>query len=416
MKNENLKDCLDDALSDIREDPWLPEKVLSRAENEERTPMKKRVSLGTVLIVLIIVLLMSVGIAAMCGWNVLDFLKEWEQEGPYITTTIWQEAETDDARLKVESAVYDGEKLAFDLTLENKHTEVPIWCRVEKLTVNGEACEPGVVYVPARSDGEDGSLDSVSNGFEDQWLPNEFYPEGIARCGEVMDLSLIHADGKENAHVEMRIKVFRPVRPTVLIDLQGDYRQELEQKRAEGYYVIPAWGGWPDGHFCPEEDLNICPDGWSIAVSGVPEENGMGGMTEETLEISFDVPKTELVEGVIHLQPQESYENEYCRAVFEKAEISPLGLYLTLRVQPKNEQFVPKGVCRLADGDGNRLTGSSFFPDERERYPSGERDVEMIWKYRWKFLQFEDLPDTIALTCTMENGDELSFPLTVRGE
>ena len=416
MKNENLKDCLDDALSDIREDPWLPEKVLSRAENEERTPMKKRVSLGTVLIVLIIVLLMSVGIAAMCGWNVLDFLKEWEQEGPYITTTIWQEAETDDARLKVESAVYDGEKLAFDLTLENKHTEVPIWCRVEKLTVNGEACEPGVVYVPARSGGEDGSLDSVSNGFEDQWLPNEFYPEGIARCGEVMDLSLIHADGKENAHVEMRIKVFRPVRPTVLIDLQGDYRQELEQKRAEGYYVIPAWGGWPDGHFCPEEDLNICPDGWSIAVSGVPEENGMGGMTEETLEISFDVPKTELVEGVIHLQPQESYENEYCRAVFEKAEISPLGLYLTLRVQPKNEQFVPKGVCRLADGDGNRLTGSSFFPDERERYPSGERDVEMIWKYRWKFLQFEDLPDTIALTCTMENGDELSFPLTVRGE
>ena len=42
--------------------------------------------------------------------------------------------------------------------------------------------------------------------------------------------------------------------------------------------------------------------------------------------------------------------------------------------------------------------------------------MEMIWKYRWKFLQFEDLPDTIALTCTMENGDELSFPLTVKGE
>ena len=60
MKNEKLKNCIDDALSDIREDPWLLGKVLSRAENKEDLPVKKKISLGTVLIVLVIVLLMSV--------------------------------------------------------------------------------------------------------------------------------------------------------------------------------------------------------------------------------------------------------------------------------------------------------------------------------------------------------------------
>ena len=418
MKNEKLKNCLDDALSDIREDPWLLGKVLSRAENEEGMPVKKKISLGTVLIVLVIVLLMSAGIAAVSGWNVLDFLNEWEDKAPYIMNTVQQKSETENARLKVESVVYDGETLAFDMTLENKHPEVPMWCWVEKLTVNGKACEPGVVYVPARSSSEDGLLDPVSNGFEDQWLPNEEYPDGIAQCGEIIDLSLIHANGKDTAHVEMRVKVYCPIRPVALVDMQGSYRKELEQKAAEGYYPIPGYMSdhtlYPDGHFCPEEDLSICPDGWSIAVSGAPEEDLMGGMTVETLEVTFNAQKTELMEGIIHLQTQESYDNEYCTAVFEKAQFSPVGLELMLRVKPKNDQCVPKGVCRLADGKGNRLTGSSFFPDGRERYASDEYEGELIWKYRWKFLQFEDLPDTIALTCTLENGEELYFPVKVR--
>ena len=56
-------------------------------------------------------------------------------------------------------------------------------------------------------------------------------------------------------------------------------REELEQKAAEGYYAIPGYQWdqilYPEGHFCPEEDLSICPEGWSIAVSGSPEENGI---------------------------------------------------------------------------------------------------------------------------------------------
>ena len=418
MKNEKLKNCLDDALSEIREDPWLLGKVLSRAENEGDMPVKKKISLGTVLIVLVIALLMSAGIAAVNGWNVLDFLNEWEDKAaPYIMNIVQQESETENARLKVESVVYNGETLAFDMILENKHPGVPMWCWVETLAVNGDEYEPGIIYESDRiySSG-DVSCESAYfvSDFTDQWLPGWEYPEAIAQCGERLRLPP-RAAGKEIAHVELRVKVFRPIRPVALIDMQGSFRKELEQKISEGYYAIPSYKSdhilYPDGHFCPED---ICAEGWAIGVSGPPEEDIMGGMTEETLEISFDAQKTELMEGIVYLQPQESYENEYCTAVFEKTQISPVGLELTLRVKPKNDQFVPKGVCRLADGEGNRLTGGHFFPDGRERYASEDHEGELIWQYRWKFLQYEDLPDTIALTCTLENGEELHFPVKVR--
>ena len=420
MKNDELRNCLDDALSGIGEDPWLLGKVVARAESGE--DMKKKVSLGTALIVLAIVLLMSAAIAAVSNWNVLDFLREQEdREEAYITTTVEKEAETEGARLAVDSVVYDGEKLVFDLTLENKKPEVPMWCWVDKLTVNGEACEPGIVFMPNRRiDGEEGLLDQVSCGFEDQWLPGYEYPDGIAQCGEIVDLSLIHADGKEDAHVELRVRTYRPVRPFALLDVDSSFREELERMIDEGdYYVIPGTsvGGdelYPEGHFMPEEDPRACPDGWSIAVSGDPLTDQMGGMTEEILEISFDVKKTELVEGMVHLQTQESYEDENCTAVFEKADVSSLGLYLTLRVNPKNDLCRPAKTGWLTDGDGQKLKGSDYFPTLREISWSGEREGEMIWEYGWRFLREEDLPDTICVVFPLENGGEASFPVKVR--
>ena len=423
MKNEQLKDRLDDALSGIGENPWLLRQVLARAESEENIPVKKKISLGTVVIAALILVLMSVGIAAVSNWNVLDFLRGWEgNEAPYITTQVGQEAETENARLRVDSVSYDGTRVAFDLTLENKNPEIPMWCWVEKLTVNGEACEPGVVDVPDPGiDSDENLLRQVSYGFEDQWLPGWENPDAVAQRGEIIDLSLIHADGQENVHVEMRVKTYRPIRPVLLFDFDDErpFRPRLEQKIAEGYYVIPAEKDWegngdilqPDGHFCPEEDLDCCPEGWSIAVSGQPEEDLMGGMTEETLEISFDAKKTALMENVIYLEPQGKYEDENCTAVFDQAEISPLGLCMALRVNPKVEECRPARIAFLRDAEGNILKGSSYFPSGREEYYTGDDKREMIWKYEWRFLKQEDLPDTFSISVTLENGTEICLPV-----
>ncbi len=305
MNKDKLKQCLDDAASGIREDPWLQQKVLRRAENGEETPMKKRIPMGTVLIVLTIVWLMSVGIAAVNNWNVLDFLKEWgEEDASFVMAAVQQETETEGSRLQVDSVIYDGETLAFDVMLENKKPEVPIWCQVEELTVNSRLYEPGVIpeLDSVYSSGETSSECAYSIcDFHDQWLPCERYPDGIAECGELLRLPP-EAAGSENVHVKIRVKVYRPKRPVVLIDMQGSFHEELEAKIAEGYYAIPAYMSshvlYPEGQFCPEEDLSICPSGWSIGVSGHPDEEDdlMGGVTVETMEISFNAKKADPVQ------------------------------------------------------------------------------------------------------------------------
>ena len=342
MKNERLKDSLDDALSGIGENPWLLRQVMARAESEENKPVKKRISLGTVVIAVLVLALMSAGIAAVSQWNVLDFLRKWDKDEPLVTVEIRQKDETENARAQVESAVYDGGTLAFDLTLENKHPEVPEWFMFETFTVNGMEVEPGQIW-------EDNPGENIYNivPFDNQWLPNWEYYDGTAMCGELVRLPAEIA-GAETVHVGMIMKVYRPTRPVALIDRWNKddsvFREELENLIAEGYYVIPAEKSWSDdetlmpseGQFVPEEDLEACPSGWAEALGGPPEQDIMGPLTEETMEIRFDVKKSALTDNITPLQTQEVYENEYCTAVYDQADISPLSLYLTLRITPKD--------------------------------------------------------------------------------
>ena len=410
MRNEKLKDILDDAVSGIGEDPRLLGKVLSRAENGEDVQMTKKVSTGTLLIAAVIILLMSAGIAAVSGWGVLDFLKNEEKNTEVTATPIGKEAETEHARLRVDSAVYDGGVLAFDWTVENKDPEVPMWCWLEKFDINGRAHESEIVN------------DGYYSHFEDnQWLPGEMYPDGIAQSGEFVPLPYGIA-GEETIRVELTLKVYRPNRPVALVNTDGAYGKEVEQKMAEGYFPIPSfsWGDgvqWPDGFFMAEEDPAACPEGWSIAVSGDPVlDDRMGGMTEEVLEIRFDVAKQTQGRGkeTVKLQAQEKYENEYCTATYVQADVSPLGLYLTLRVKPKNDQCTPRNNCRLTDGDGNALEGIRFYPTSHVHNPSFEYPGEMVWMYEWSMVRPEDLPDTISLSCRLENGEDMIFPVKVR--
>lgn len=410
MKNEKLKDCIDDALSGIGENPWMLRQVLARAESEEDKPVKRKISFGTVVIVLMVVILMSVGIAAVTQWNVLDFLKEWGKEAPVTPTPVGQQSETEHALLRVDSAFYDGGVLAFDLMLENKDPEVPLYCWVESFTVNGKAYEPGIINFDAGF---------YICDFNEQWLPNDQYPDGVARCGELLYLAPGEA-GEKNACVEMKVNVYRPNRPVALVntDSGSSFREEMEQKIAEGYFVISAssWGGqeaYPDGFFVPEEDLDVCPEGWAVSVSGAPPVEGtklMGGMTTETLEICFRTEKTENTGVGRKLIPQENYENEYCTAVYDQADISPMGMYLTLRIIPKDDGLHLTRNGHLTDGEGNALR---YYPLEMNEYSPPDHPEEIVRSYRWVGINPDELPDMISLTCRLENGDDMIFPVTL---
>ena len=396
MKNEKLKNSLDDALSGIGEDPWLLRKVLARAESEEEVPVKKRISMGTVVIVLLIVLLMSAGIAGVTQWNVLDFLREWGREPAATPTPVAQEAETDGARMRVEAALYNGESLAFDLTLENKKPEAPVWCYVDELSIDG------VAYTAGEFPNGDMGFSIVDCNYS--WLPEKPGEDSIVHCGELIRL-VPESAGKDTIHVCMRVKLFRPNRPVTIYAGGGTFREALEKKIAEGYYVIPAGG---DGFFVPEEDLSVCPNGWAMAVSSYPPEDVMGGVTEETLEISFDTGIG--MERNRQLQTREIYENEYCTAVYEQADLTLAGLGLKLKITPKEGMPRLKKSC-LTDGKGNPLEGEEYVP---VAWGDREKNGEWIIEHWYPAMGEADLPDPFSLTCVLDNGENLIFPVTFR--
>ena len=622
MRNEKLKDRLDDALSGIGENPWLLRQVLARAESEENKPVKKRISFGTVVIALLILVLMSVGIAAVTQWNVEDFLRDLEKADHFIAAPVRQDAETDNALLHVEAMVHDDHLLALDWRIENKHPEVPMYCWIEEFTVGGIPCRsadisnkpccgfdetwlPGsvidddedrydgiaagsevvtygyktksseiyikvnlyrpnrpveliewrdktmdqelvnrkisegcyvipcgaysgmepegylkyetddeeigegwVCYVsghPAAEDAmggmtvetleirldaadqyistpvqkkaetkdarvsvdsaaytgnelafdmtlenrnpenylwfyldeltvngkkydpdgfyetEDGAVNGSVNFYE-TWLPSWWYPDGTVQCGGYFLLSPEDAE-KDTAHVALKVRVCRPERPAALFTLDFDdpgFKEELEKKIAEGYYVIPATAeDGPiravEGYFTPEADLEACPTGWAGAAGGYPSsDDGMGKIIEEYLEISFDVKKQKPEWEIFQLPTQESYENEYCTAVFDQAVVSEIGLRLALRIKPKKEDVLSDRVWLLTDQDGNSLTGIRYYPTERKAYPAPGHEGEVVWLCYWNMIRLNDLPDTFCLTTRLKNGDTISFPVKVR--
>ena len=401
MKNEKLKDWIDDALSGIGENPWMLRQVLARAESEENKPVKRKISFGTVLIAMLFMALMSVGIAAVTRWNVLDFLNT---EIPYITAPVGKEAETDGAKLRVESVLYDGEKLAFDWTLENKRPEVPFWCYMEELTINGR--------------------DIIDHYTGDHcieyWLPGDDYKDGIAQSGDLFEYPL-GTTGADIVHIHMKVSTYRPIRPIGLVDTDKDgFGKEVEQKIAEGYFAVPACfdsdGGYViDGFFDPEPDLNVCPEGWSIAVSGDPTTvditQEMGGMTVESLVLDFDAVKTAPVENIRKLKTQEVYDNEYCTAVVEQADISDLGMRLVLRVTPKNDQCKFPINITLSDGINKGLNGMLYGPIEHTESPSIDKEGEMVWKFRWYGKYLEGLPEKFFIRMRMQDWTDIYFPI-----
>ena len=68
----------------------------------------------------------------------------------------------------------------------------------------------------------------------------------------------------------------------------------------------------------------------------------------------------------------------------------------------------------LTDGDGTPLEGDRFVPDVHMQVNTGGEDHALVFRYRWSQARLKDLPDTISLTCILEDGEKLVFPVKVR--
>ena len=116
-------------------------------------------------------------------------------------------------------------------------------------------------------------------------------------------------------------------------------------------------------------------------------------------------------ENIRKLRTQEVYDNEYCTAVVEQADISDLGMRLVLRVTPKNEQCVFPVNITLSDGVNKGLNGMLYDPVEHEESPSPETEGELVWKFRWYGSYLEDLPDKFFIRMRMRDWTDIYFPI-----
>ncbi len=387
MKRNEWKIRLDDALSGIGENPWLYQQVLHRAKEEEAI-VKKKISIFVIAAAMLVIVTVGAAATAVSGWNVLDFLfsGRTRETPPVAFTDISQEAAADGASLRVNSAVYDGRMLAFDYTLENKKPESPVYCRVEDFTANGARIW---------TDGTD--------DVHEQWLPGVF-SDGVWQDGELILLPEA-VRGAEQLHIVLTVTLYRPTRPVYWMEEFDP--EEARQKAEEGYYVIAEGEGFV-GYDAEEGQ-------WTRWFMGpLPED--MGDYETERLTVSFVVVKPD--QGFQNLQTQKIYENDRCTAQYKLAEITPLGLYLTLRLSPKDE--IPwKGAVsvNLTDGRGSSLMigqdWEKFLPTIGETLSTVDQSSQLA-RYCWAGITADDLPDTISLTWILPDGEKLIFPVQVR--
>ena len=142
----------------------------------------------------------------------------------------------------------------------------------------------------------------------------------------------------------------------------------------------------------------------------IDEPDGeMGEVKEEKLILSFDLTGP----GYGVLETRSGYENEYCTASYDVAAVEGSGLHLTLRLHPKDECGDLIQGFVLTDGEGTPLQGGIYEPDVSVKVDHAGQDA-VVYRYRWSEIGWKDLPDTISLSCMLENGGLMIFPLKVR--
>ena len=221
ISDAEFRETLDRRLFALQPDPWMARKVRNLARGKEE-PMKKRFSLGIVILIAILAISMSVGIATVTGWDVVRFLygDRTVQKLPEVETfPVHTEVSSGGALLRVESAVYDGKHLAFDLYFENLEPDPPIECKLDELTANG---------IPV-------SAEKIVETIDNVWVPNLYDPNPFLQGGESVILPE-ELQGKEILHICLKVRVYRPIDP--VYQSRELTPEEAAAKTEEGYLVI----------------------------------------------------------------------------------------------------------------------------------------------------------------------------------
>lgn len=375
--------------------PAMPEEcrsALSTAarsvKEENRMPRKSYVA---ILVAAILTLMTTVAIAE--GWNVLQFLGiQPDSDAQMLVQPVSASASVDNCSIRIDSAITDGEYMAFDWTVTNTKPETPIYLRIEQFTGNGLKI-----------------FDDGTDGFDNQWLP------GWCNDGTMMDGEWARVpDGVtgNTLHVEMVVGVYTPEKP--VYQMEGFDAAAIQQKWDEGYYVIVDGDGMI---FYDEEEQRL--------VQGFPGrvlDYEAQGLLRSEMKVSFDLDLKASRASVRHPDLPAPLTKDGTTLAVQSIAVSPLQTHIVATFTPDNASY--EDIVAWSDG-------SNFaFCDERgndlDHYgmclmPMYEVTVEEAPDGTW-FRQLdcnlievdESLPDTIYLVYETKDGFRMELPVTIR--
>lgn len=336
--------------------------------------MKKCLCVATVLLTALFGL--RCGALADADWNVLKFLDATKKPAAAALALPVNASATDDqVSIAVNSALYDGVRLAFDWTVANANPEKPVFLQLDDFSVN---------HVKVSSDGVD-SFDGI-------WLDEDF-DDGTFQDGEWIDLpSSIRGSV---LHVSITMGVYRPKLP---IYRMSPYDETLaKQKLADGYLVIPDGSGYVVSD--PEEGL-IC-----IAQSGKNRYENL--FDYHALTLTFDVDTKAGKAAAVKLVTEPSYTQGPYTAKFSKAVLTPLALYINMRVENAAPGASPLQISDfvLADAKGKPLVDQDSDGDSSVEITADGHEVTTV-ESQWLRLPDGVPPENFSIACVPQDGSK----------
>ncbi|MGN0753614.1 MAG: DUF4179 domain-containing protein [Aristaeellaceae bacterium] len=361
--------------------------LIHTARSVKEEPMKRKYPIA-ILIAAILVLMSTIAIAE--GWNVLSFLGlQHDSDAQILVQPVSASASVGNCTIRIDSAITDGDFLAFDYIVENTHPDTPVYMVVEAFTANGE---------PIFTDGTD--------DFDCQWLPG-WCNDGTMMNGEWVKLPELSGD---KLHVEMVVGVYSPEKPVFCMD---EFDPDLAAaKRTEGYYVIADGDGFIIDD--PEEGLVHC-FGRVNAATGA-------GLNRSEMKLTFDLDLKAARASVRTPKLPEPITVDGATLAVTTLSISPLQTHLIATFTPENASY--EDIVRWSDG-----MNFAFFDPEGNELKSwdiclsllGESPVEEAsdgtWYRKLDYTLIEvnqSLPDEITLTYVTEDGFRIDLPIALK--
>lgn len=370
--------------------PAMPEECRSALSTAARSVkeegrMKRKYPVA-ILVAAILTLMTTVAIAE--GWNVLQFLGiQPDNDAQTLVQPVSASASAGNVTLNINSAITDGQYLAFSWSATNADPSKPAFLSVESFTANGK-----------------GNLYNISSTtFDDRWLPG-FSGDASLQGGWIAQLSPWMQEN-DTLHIELTVAVHTAVKPAYFLDA---YRtEEALAALNDGYVVIIG-----NDRFAMPCD----PDapGYITYVDGLGEGQSVHGTERSTMTLSFDLNMKAAMAASAAIDQPIAVSNENATLTLEHFAITPLQVGIkAVATWSKDNPPGLSGKFILRDKEGNTLKVRDLSAsDESFAKSISRKDMDGVKHTEWHCsLIAPSLPNELFLVLRMNDGTELSIPL-----